>query len=122
MNLQFWDSVHVNGELSLGENIADFGGLTVALEAYRLSREGKPAVEPIDGFTDDQRFFLSNAQVWKGLIRRKSTFRLVQEDVHPWGEFRVNGAISMFPSFTKLFDIQPGDKLYRSPELRPVIW
>ncbi len=116
------DSVHVNGELSLGENIADFGGLTVALEAYRLSREGQPEVEPIDGFTDIQRFFLSNAQVWKGLIRDKALLRLVQEDVHPWGEFRVNGAMFNVPEFYETFEVKPGDKLYRSPELRPVIW
>ncbi len=116
------DSVHVNGRLSLGENIADFGGLTVALEAYRLSREGKPAVSPIDGFTDVQRFFLSNAQVWKGLIRDKALLRLVQEDVHPWGEFRVNGALFDVPEFYEAFNIQPSDKLYRDSALRPVIW
>lgn len=116
------DSVHVNGRLSLGENIADFGGLTVALEAYRMSREGKPSPEPIDGFTDTQRFFLSCAQLWKGLIRDKTLLRLVQEDVHPWNEFRVNGAMFDVPEFYKEFDIQPGDKLYRTPEQRPVIW
>lgn len=116
------DSVHVNGRLSLGENIADFGGLTVALEAYRMSREGKPAVEPIDSFTDIQRFFLANAQVWKSLIRDKALLRLVQEDVHPYGQFRVNGAMFDVPDFYKAFDIQPDAKLYRSPEQRPVIW
>lgn len=116
------DSVHVNGRLSLGENIADFGGLTIALEAYRMSRKGKPEVEPIDGFTDIQRFFLANAQVWKSLIRDKALLRLVQEDVHPYGQFRVNGAIFDVPEFYQAFDIQPDAKLYRTPEQRPVIW
>ena len=116
------DSVHVNGELSLGENIADFGGLTVALEAYRLSKQGKPEPKPIDGFTDIQRFFLSNAQLWKGLIREKALLREVQEDVHPWNEFRVNGAPFDIPEFYEAFNIQPDAKLYRTPEQRPVIW
>ena len=116
------DSVHVNGRLSLGENIADFGGLTVALQAYRLSREGKPAVKPIEGFTDIQRFFLANAQIWKGLIRDKALLRKVQEDVHPWGQFRVNGAMFDVPDFYDAFDIQPEANLYRAPEQRPVIW
>ncbi|QGY46014.1 hypothetical protein GM418_20775 [Maribellus comscasis] len=116
------DSVHVNGHLSLGENIADFGGLTVSLEAYKLSREGKPAPKDIDGFTDIQRFFLSYAQVWKGLIREKALLRLVQEDVHPWGEFRVNGATFNVPEFYEAFNIKPDDKLYRTQEQRPVIW
>ncbi len=86
------NDVHVNGELSLGENIADFGGITVSLEAYKLSLNGKPAPEPIDGFTDVQRLFISFAQLWKGNIRDKALLRQVQEDVHPWGEYRVNGA------------------------------
>ncbi len=116
------DSVHVNGQLSLGENIADFGGLTVTLEAYRMSLEGKPVPKPIDGFTDVQRIFLSYAQLWKGLIRDKALLRQVQEDEHPWGEFRVNGAMFNVPEFYEAFDIQAGDKMYRTLEQRPVIW
>ena len=116
------NDVHVNGELSLGENIADFGGLTVALEAYKLSLEGKPAPKPINGFTDIQRFFLANAQLWKGNIRDKALLRLVQEDVHPWGEYRVNGALFNVPEFYEAFDIKPENKLYRTAEQRPVIW
>ncbi|HPF52808.1 MAG TPA: M13 family metallopeptidase [Draconibacterium sp.] len=116
------DSVHVNGQLSLGENIADFGGLTVSLEAYKMSLEGKPTPKPIDGFTDVQRFFLSYAQLWKGLIRDKALLREVQEDVHPWGQFRVNGAMFDVPELYEAFNIQPGDSLYRTVEQRPVIW
>lgn len=116
------NDVHVNGELSLGENIADFGGLTVALEAYKLSREGKPAPKPISGFTDIQRIFLAYAQLWKGNIRDKALLRLVQEDVHPWGEYRVNGAMFNVPEFYGAFDIKPENKLFRTAEQRPVIW
>ncbi|MDH4271414.1 MAG: M13 family metallopeptidase [Candidatus Aminicenantes bacterium] len=116
------DGVRVNGELSLGENIADYAGLIVALDAYHLSLEGKKRPEPVDGFTDDQRFFLAFAQLWRGKIRDEALKRMIQEDVHPWGEFRVNGAPFNVPEFYTIFDIKPGDKLYRPPDKRPVIW
>ena len=116
------NDVHVNGQLSLGENIADFGGITVSLEAYKISLEGKPAPKPINGFSDIQRFFLSYAQLWKGNIRDKALLRLVQEDEHPWGEYRVNGALFDVPEFYETFNIKPEDKLYRTVEQRPVIW
>lgn len=116
------DGVHVNGELSLGENIADYAGLTMSLAGYRISLQGKEPPAPIDGFTDEQRFFLSFAQVWRGKIRPEALKKKIQEDVHPWGEFRVNGAPFNVPDFCKAFGIQPGDKLYRAPEQRPLIW
>jgi putative endopeptidase len=116
------DDLHINGKLTLGENIADFGGLTVTYEAYQLSLQGKSKPEPIDGFTDDQRFFLSYAQLWRGKIRDKALRRKTLEDVHPWGKFRVNGALFNMPGFYKTFDIKPGDKLYRTEKQRPVIW
>jgi putative endopeptidase len=116
------DGVHVNGELSLGENIADYAGLTLSLAGYHLSLTGKKIPEAIDGFSGDQRFFLSFAQVWRGKIRPEALKRKIQEDVHPWGEFRVNGAPFNVLEFYKTFDIKPGDKLYRAPEQRPVIW
>ncbi len=116
------DGVHVNGELSLGENIADYAGLTMSLAGYHLSLQGKEAPKAIDGFSGDQRFFLSFAQVWRGKIRPEALKKKIQEDVHPWGEFRVNGAPFNVPEFYKAFDIQPGDKLYRAPEQRPAIW
>ncbi|MBN2013250.1 M13 family metallopeptidase [candidate division KSB1 bacterium] len=116
------DSVHIDGKLSLGENIADFGGLTVALTAYKMSLEGKPAPQPIDGFTDMQRFFIGHAQIWRGKIRDKALLRKVQEDVHPWGEYRINGALFNMPEFYASFEISPNDKLYRTEVQRPVIW
>jgi len=116
------DDLHINGKLTLGENIADFGGLTVAYEAYQLSLQGKNKPEPIDGFTGNQRFFLSYAQVWRGKIRDKALRRKTLEDVHPWGKFRANGAPFNMPEFYKAFNIKPGDKLYRTEAQRPVIW
>jgi len=116
------DEVSVNGQLSLGENIADFGGLTVSLEAYKMSLEGKAAPSDIDGFNDIQRFFISFGQIWRGKIREKALIRIVQEDVHPWGEYRVNGALFNVPEFYESFDIKPEDALYRTVEQRPVIW
>ncbi len=116
------DGVHVNGELSLGENIADYAGLTMSLAGYHLSLQGKKPPKAIDGFEGDQRFFLSFAQVWRGKIRPEALKKKIQEDVHPWGEFRVNGAPFNVAEFYKTFDIKPGDRLYRTPEQRPVIW
>lgn len=116
------DDLHINGKLTLGENIADFGGLTVSYCAYKLSLEGGKEPEPIDGFTGDQRYFLSYAQLWRGKIRDKALRRKTLEDVHPWGKFRVNGALFNVPQFYETFDIKPGDKLYRTEEQRPVIW
>jgi putative endopeptidase len=116
------DGVHVNGELSLGENIADYAGLTMSLAGYHLSLQGKEPPAAIDGLSGDQRFFLAFAQVWRGKIRPEALKKKIQEDVHPWGEFRVNGAPFNVPDFYKTFDIKPGDKLYRTPEQRPAIW
>ena len=96
--------------------------MTVSLASYKISLERKPAPKPIDGFTDIQRFFLANAQLWKGNIREKALLRKVQEDVHPWGEYRVNGAIFDVPEFYETFNIKPENKLFRTAEQRPVIW
>ena len=116
------EDVYVDGNLSLGENIADFGGLTISLEAYKMSLEGKKAPANIDGFNNMQRFFLSYATIWRGKIREKALIRKVKEDVHPWGEYRVNGALFNVPEFYETFNISKGDALYRTPEQRPVIW
>lgn len=116
------DGVHVNAELTLGENIADFGGLTIAHEAYQRSLKDRAKPQPIDGFSDDQRFFLSYAQLWRGKIRDEALRRQMVEDVHPWGEFRVNGALFNVPEFYQAFDIPEDARLYRTPKQRPVIW
>ena len=113
--------LHINGNLTLGENIADFGGLTISYNAYHLSLKGEP--EKIDGFTGDQRFFLGFAQMWRESIRRESLRTLVQTNPHSPSRFRVNGALFNVPEFYKAFpEIGPGDKLYRSEDKRPIIW
>jgi putative endopeptidase len=116
-----FDDLSVDGELTLGENIADFGGLTVALDAYKLSLNGK-VPEPVDGFTHEQRFFLAFARFFRGKIRDDALRRKIREDKHPWLEYRVNGAPFNVPEFYLAFDIRPTDRLYRAPEQRPVIW
>ncbi len=116
------DSLHVNGELTLGENIADIGGLTVAYVALQKASEGKDANTKIDGFTADQRFFLAYAQVWRGNTRDKELMRRLKEDVHSPKEARVNGQVYNIPAFYKAFNIKTTDKRYKPDSERPVIW
>lgn len=114
--------VHINGKLTLGENIADFGGLTISMEAYESTLNENEKAPVIDGFTDIQRFYLSYAKLWRGKIRDKALIRKCQEDVHPWGKFRVNGALFNKDKFYEAFQISETDPLYVAPENRPVIW
>lgn len=113
--------LNVNGNLTLPENIADFGGLTLAYHAYKLSLKGEP--EMIDGFTGDQRFFLSFAQMWRESDTNESLRTLALTDPHSPCRFRVNGAVFNVPEFYKAFpSVKPADKLYRPESERPVIW
>jgi putative endopeptidase len=116
------DDMTLNGKLTLGENIADYGGLTISYHALQKSMEGKPRPEPIDGFTPEQRFFLSYSNVWRQIIRDKELMRRVKEDPHSPGKFRVNGAVFNINEFYDAFEINPTDLLYRAPEVRPTIW
>jgi len=117
------DSVFVNGKLTLGENIADLGGGTVAFNAYKLSLEGKETPKPIDGFTNYQRFFLAYAQVWRTNMRDKELKKRVKTDEHSPAKVRINGVVYNMPEFYAAFpDVKPGDKLFRPVEQRPVIW
>lgn len=116
------DSLHVDGKLTLGENIADMGGITVAYAALQKAMEGKDLNAEIDGFTSIQRFFLSYAQVWRGNTRDKELMRRLKEDVHSPKEARVNGQVYNIPEFYNAFDIKPTDKHYKPENLRPVIW
>jgi putative endopeptidase len=113
---------HVNGELTLGENIADVGGLTVSFTAWKNANGGKVPTEKIDGFLPIERFFLSYAQVWRNNIRDKELLRRLKEDVHSPGRFRVNGALPNIPEFYSTFGIKKGDKLYLPEEERAKIW
>jgi putative endopeptidase len=112
---------HVNGQLTMGENIGDMGGLSLGLDAYHASLHGKPA-PVIDGFTGDQRVFLGWAQVWREKIRPDFARQLVVIDPHSPARFRVNGTIRNIDGWYSAFDVKPGEKLYVAPEDRVRIW
>ncbi|MGE5480228.1 MAG: M13 family metallopeptidase [Chloroflexota bacterium] len=113
--------VFVDGKLTIGENIADFGGLSVSYDALQKALKGKQE-EKIDGFTPDQRFFLSYAKVWRNNIREQELMKRIKEDVHSPGMARVNGGVANIPAWYKAFDVKPGDKLYIPENLRANIW
>lgn len=115
------DTIHVNGKLTMGENIGDLGGLNVAYTAFKLTKQGQ-SEEKIDGFTPDQRFFLSWAQVWRGNILPESAAQLIKTDPHSPGPFRTIGAPVNMDAWYKAFDVKPGDKLYKTPEERIRMW
>jgi putative endopeptidase len=115
------DTLHVNGSLTQGENLADNGGLAIAYEAFKRTPQGKSDVK-IDGFTPDQRFFLSEAQVWRSKITDAAARYRVNNDPHSPANWRVNGPLSNIPAFYKAFDIKPGDKMYRPDSLRVKVW
>jgi putative endopeptidase len=115
------DSVHVNGQLTLGENIGDLGGLNAAYEAFKMTRQGQGKTR-IDGFTPDQRFFLAFAQIWRSNTLSDTKAQLVVTDPHSPAEYRTIGAPVNMDAWYKAFNIQPGDKLYKKPEDRIKIW
>ncbi len=111
----------VNGRLTVGENIGDLGGLTVAHEAYRLSLgDQQPPV--LDGFTGEQRFFLAWAQAWRELMRDESLRKQVMSDPHSPAVFRVQGVVRNMDQWYSAFDVKPEDKMYLEPEKRVRIW
>lgn len=112
---------HANGRFTLGENIADQGGLRVAYTAYHNSL-GDSKGEIIDGFTPDQRFYLAYANVWAGNIRDEEILLRTKTDPHSLGKWRVNGSLRNIEPFFKAFDIKKGDKMYLDPADRIVIW
>jgi putative endopeptidase len=113
--------VHVNGKLTMGENIGDMGGLSFGLDAYHASLKGQPA-PVLDGFTGDQRVYLGWAQVWRQKSRDDALKQQIAADPHSPAYYRVNGTIRNQPGWYKAFDIKPGDKLYIAPEDRVKIW
>ncbi|HEX7338417.1 MAG TPA: M13 family metallopeptidase [Rhodanobacteraceae bacterium] len=112
--------LNVNGEQTLGEDIADISGLTIAYVAYHQSLDGKPA-PVIDGLTGDQRFFLSFAQTWQSKMRDAALRQRVKTDVHAPGQFRAETVRNM-DAWYKAFNVQPGTKLYLKPDQRVKIW
>ncbi|MDQ3047437.1 MAG: M13 family metallopeptidase [Bacteroidota bacterium] len=116
------DDMHVRGELTLGENIADLGGLTISYYALKKSMEGKPAPEKIDGFTPEQRFFMAWAQGWRGNLRPEFLKNMVQTNPHSPGNFRGNGPLSNMQEFYDAFGVKEGDKMFRAKTERAEIW
>ncbi len=114
---------HVNGELTLGENIADLGGVSIALEAFQRRRGNSvDADPPIDGFTPKQRFFLSYAQLWRGAYREPALRLRLTIDPHSPVRFRAIGPLSNLEEFHRAFEVRPGDPLWTAPEDRVDIW
>ena len=111
----------INGELTLGENIADLGGLNISWDAYQMTDEAK-ANQSIDGFTPAQRFFISYGTIWRNNSRDKYIERQVKTDVHSPAEARVNRTLGSMPHFYEAFEITPENKMYIAPEERAAIW
>jgi predicted metalloendopeptidase len=115
------EGLHVNGQLTLGENIGDLSGLSIAYRAYHKSLGGKPA-PVIDGLTGDQRFFMGFAQIWRNKMRDEYMRLVVLSNEHSPGKYRVNGVLANMPEFYGTFGVKPGDGLYLAPERRVKIW
>jgi putative endopeptidase len=118
---QPFEGLHVNGEFTLGENIGDLGGLSIALLAYELSLNGLES--PIlDGYTGQQRVFIGYAQGWRGKSREEALRVQINTDPHSPRQYRVNGVVRNVPEFYEAFDIAETDALYLAPEDRVKIW
>jgi putative endopeptidase len=115
------DSLRLNGRLTLGENIADLGGIAVAYAALQKSLEGKPR-RLVHGLTPEQRFFLSWAQVWREKRRPEDARTHAQTNSHSAGRFRVNGPLSNLPEFAKAWGCKDGDPMVRPREVQARIW
>lgn len=115
------DTVHANGRFTLGENIADQGGLRIAYTAFKNATEGAEQT-PIDGFTPDQRFYLAYANLWASNIRDEEILRRTKTDPHSLGKWRVNAALRNLETFYQAFGITEEQPMYMAPEERVVIW
>ena len=116
------DTFHINGQLTLGENIADQGGLTIAYHAFEKSLEGKPRPPDIDGFTPEQRFFLGFAQGWRNLTRPQALRLRTLTDPHSPPRWRVNGSVSNLTEFARAFGCKAGDGMVRPDSVRAEVW
>ncbi len=115
------NTLHVNGELTQGENLADIGGIAIAYQAFKNTEQGKGDTK-VDGFTPDQRFFLAFAQIWRIKDRDERLRMRISIDPHSPEMYRVNGSVSNTPAFYKAFNVQPGDKLFRVDTARVKVW
>ena len=116
------DTVHADGAYTLGENIADQGGLLIAHQAYMNTLKGKPVPADIDGFTHNQRFYLGYANLWSQNVRPQEILRRTKTDVHSLGKWRVNGALRNLEGFYEAFGIKEGDAMWMDPAERIIIW
>lgn len=115
------DTIHINGRLTLGENLADLGGINIAYEAFKKTKQGQSTTK-IDGFTPDQRFFLSWAQVWRSKQRPEALAQRILTDPHSPEQYRGNAPLTNVDAWYSAFNVKPGDKLYKKPEDRIKIW
>ena len=115
------EGVFVNGQLTLGENIADLGGLTIAYYAYMKSLEGKDQ-NSINGYTPQQRFFIAFAHVWKNTIRDNALEARIKSDSHSPGKYRVNGTLANMPEFFEAFEVKEGDPMRQDESKIAKIW
>lgn len=120
-SIQVAPGVHANGKQTLGENIADYGGLQVSYQAFKNATKDAP-LPTVDGFTPEQRFFLAYAGVWANNVRPEYVLYLTKMDVHSLGEWRVNGALPQIDAWYEAFDIQESDPMYLPKEKRVSIW
>ncbi|SFD23407.1 M13 family metallopeptidase [Pseudoalteromonas denitrificans] len=116
-----FDDANVNGQLTLGENIGDLGGLTVAYKAYQMSLNGHKSSK-IDGYNGEQRFFMGWSQIWRRKYRDEELRNRLMTDPHSPSHYRVIGILANMPEFYKAFDVKQGDKMYIQPEKRVKIW
>lgn len=116
------DGRQVNGALTLGENIGDLGGMLIAYDALQKHLQETGRTEAVDGFTPEQRFFMSLARIWRGNQRPELTLRRLVSDPHSPGKLRVNGVVTNIDAFYTAFDVQEGDALYQDPATRVRIW
>ena len=115
------DTTYANGAMSLGENIADHGGLQVAFHAFKNATKDNPL--PVkEGFTPEQRFFFAYSNVWAGNITDAEIVKRTLTDVHSLGKWRVNGALPHISAWYEAFGITENDALYLAPEKRVSIW
>lgn len=121
-NIEVAPGVHANGEFTLGENIADNGGLNVSFTAFQKAKQDGNIKGDMDGFTPEQRFFLAYAGVWAGNIRPEEILRRTKTDPHSLGKWRVNGTLPHIDAFYKAFNVREGDAMYIAPEKRAKIW
>lgn len=115
------DSLHINGALTNGENIADLGGVNIAYDAFKMTKQGKDTTK-IDGLTPDQRFFISVAQIWRLKFKDEFVRNQINTDPHSPAMWRVNGPLMNVDAFYTAFNIQPADKMYKPDSARVKIW